>query len=116
MFRLLLATLVASAASFAPAMPARPPATGVRAAVRMAAEDSSPPAARADIRMAVDESKDTKEPAKTFPSSYTCAEPSDDPNISCFLTPDWMGGIGWVCTPTSALTSEAHDDLPEDSY
>ena len=50
---------------------------------------------------------------------YDCSEPADDPMITCFLAPEWMG-LGsdrWVCS--DALKSDdkrAGSDYSDDSY
>ena len=50
---------------------------------------------------------------------YECAEPADDPVITCFLAPEWMdlGPDRWLCS--DALKSEEQvrmETYGEDSY
>ena len=65
------------------------------------------------------------EVASELQNWFTCTEPVDDVDMTCFLAPDWMveEGIGddkYVCSDTPALAAAFLGDngalSPDDSY
>ena len=61
------------------------------------------------------------EPKSTFgPSSYIADTPSEDPSVTCFMVPTWMGEGDekekWICSDRNALWSKDDPEPQEDSY
>ena len=49
------------------------------------AQSAQEPAAESDLE-------------KLYPNSWMADQPSEEPNVHCFLAPSWMEGrSGWVC-------------------
>ena len=101
MSKLLVSLMIASAAAFT-----APGVVPTRAAVLPA---------RAPLAMA--EAAKPKEPERSFPNTaaHFRDSPSDDPTVSCFLAPDWMGSTQWVCSDTnfhdqSSLKRKSYND------
>ena len=56
------------------------------------------------------------EPGSSFCGAAFADVSSDDPNMTCFLRPDWMEGESeWVCVPTAQITPNMKS-AAEDSY
>ena len=72
----------------------------------------------AAISMAAEEANKVKEPEATWPGAKFYDEPSQDPQMSCFMVPSWLESSGegykWVCAPSSSILPDStHAD---DSY
>lgn len=99
-YALLLATLAASASAFH--LPA-------------AALHHTP--ARAALRMEAPTEPKATQPKATYPAASFADGPSDDPLVTCFLAPGYMGAADekWVCMNHSELR-KADTTGAEDSY
>ena len=66
---------------------------------------------------AKDEEPTAEEPTATFPAATLEDAPSEDPMMTCFLAPDWVGTVEkkWVCAPLSSL-SKIDSTSAEDGY
>jgi hypothetical protein len=49
---------------------------------------------------------------------YECKEPTEDPSVTCFLAPEWMGlpDGKWLCSDALKSEDKLTGTYPEDSY
>ena len=68
---------------------------------------------------AKDEEPAAEEPTATFPDATLEDTPSEDPMVTCFLAPDWVGTVEsankWVCQPLAAI-AKIDSTSAEDGY
>ena len=76
--------------------------------------------ARSPLIMSESKPAPKSEPERSFPNANAAFRdsPSEDPTVTCFLAPDWMGSNQWVCSNTNFhdSSSSKRKTYQDDSY